>query len=186
MGFQRFNSVHFLLVSLVPAEGSDHPIQTQTLRLSCHLCRWSGKCCMFFLCNPNVNSFGETVSLVTTFGQKNVIICRLSFFTTPVFVLIHAKDRGLMDIGVQWLWHWHTLLSAVLSLQAYAVQGQHAIPQPDVSEGPSVSDPIYLKVQSWGAMSPSYSSLWLIFFPTSAPLHGNQFKQCSHGFSLTF
>lgn len=49
-----------------------------------------------------------------------------------------------MDIGVECVWHSHTLLSAVLSLQAYAVQGQHAIPQPDVSEGPSVSDPIYL------------------------------------------
>uniref|UniRef100_A0A8C7ZWQ6 Poly(rC) binding protein 2 n=1 Tax=Oryzias sinensis TaxID=183150 RepID=A0A8C7ZWQ6_9TELE len=40
--------------------------------------------------------------------------------------------------------HCCVLVSAVLSLQAYAVQGQHAIPQPDVSEGPSVSDPIHI------------------------------------------
>ena len=30
-------------VSLVSTEGSDHPLQAQTLRLSCHLRRWSGK-----------------------------------------------------------------------------------------------------------------------------------------------
>lgn len=52
--------------------------------------------------------------------------------------------------------HCHTLLSAILSLQAYAVQGQHAIPQPDVSEGPSVSDPIYLQLRSGEAIPPFY------------------------------
>lgn len=30
-------------ISVVSTKGSDHPVQTQTLRLSCHLCRWSGK-----------------------------------------------------------------------------------------------------------------------------------------------
>lgn len=30
--------------SSVSTKGSDHPVQTQTLRLPCHLCRWSGKC----------------------------------------------------------------------------------------------------------------------------------------------
>lgn len=30
-------------VFLVSTKRSDHPIQTQTLRVSCHLCRWSGK-----------------------------------------------------------------------------------------------------------------------------------------------
>ena len=41
------------------------------------------------------------------------------------------------------------LIVPLLVLQAYAVQGQHAIPQPDVSEGPSVSDPIYFPVGAW-------------------------------------
>lgn len=36
-------SILYISVFLVPTEGSDHPVQTQTLRLSCHLCRWSGK-----------------------------------------------------------------------------------------------------------------------------------------------
>ena len=32
-----------IFVFTVSTKGSDHPVQTQTLRLSCHLCRWSGK-----------------------------------------------------------------------------------------------------------------------------------------------
>ncbi|KAF3697121.1 Poly(rC)-binding protein 2 Alpha-CP2 CTBP [Channa argus] len=51
----------------------------------------------------------------------------------------HTKDKGLIDTEVHSVRHCHTLLSAVVSLQAYAVQGQHAIPQPDVSEGPSLT-----------------------------------------------
>lgn len=72
-----------------------------------------------------------------------------------------------MDIEVHCVWHCHTLLSALLSLQAYAVQGQHAIPQPDVSEGPSVSDPIYLQVRSWETIPPSYFIPLTPTFPTS-------------------
>lgn len=34
-----------LLFLVVSTKGSDHPVQTQTLRLPCHLCRWSGKTC---------------------------------------------------------------------------------------------------------------------------------------------
>lgn len=66
--------------------------------------------------------------------------------------LWQTGDGSLVDIKLHCLWL--TFLSDVVSLQAYAVQGQHAIPQPDVSEGPSVSDPIYLKLRSWGAMPP--------------------------------
>lgn len=79
--------------------------------------------------------------------------------------------------------HCHTLLSAILSLQAYAVQGQHAIPQPDVSEGPSVSDPIYLQLRSGEAIPPSYFIPLDIFFPPCSPSHSHHCLR--HTFHLT-
>lgn len=35
--------IFFVCVFLVSTKGSDHPLQTQTFRLSCHIRRWSGK-----------------------------------------------------------------------------------------------------------------------------------------------
>uniref|UniRef100_A0A3Q3AUQ3 Poly(rC) binding protein 2 n=1 Tax=Kryptolebias marmoratus TaxID=37003 RepID=A0A3Q3AUQ3_KRYMA len=82
----------------------------------------------------------------------------------PTLFLSHTKSRGQVDVCVRCgVTLPLPLLSAVLSLQAYAVQGQHAIPQPDVSEGPSVSDPIYLQLRSWEAM-PLFD-LYLFIFP---------------------
>lgn len=66
---------------------------------------------------------------------------------------------------------WFALLRVALSLQAYAVQGQHAIPQPDVSEGPSVSDPIYLKLRSWGVIPPLYFIPLTIIYPATTACH---------------
>lgn len=61
----------YFFVFLVSTKGSDHPVQTQTLRLSCHLCRWSGKQrkhYYFYSFRLSVLLFGLTVSAVLDTG----------------------------------------------------------------------------------------------------------------------
>lgn len=97
-----------------------------------------------------------------------ILVAGCSVSCMPGFVLVtHQGQRTDGYWNTLCVWHCHTLLSAVLSLQAYAVQGQHAIPQPDVSEGPSVSDPIYLQLRSWEAMPPSYFIPLTLIFPAT-------------------
>ncbi|CAG04050.1 unnamed protein product [Tetraodon nigroviridis] len=65
----------------------------------------------------------------------------LGSFPSPL--LRHSEDTSLTEMKLQSVCVCVrlglTFLSVALSLQAYAVQGQHAIPQPDVSEGPSLT-----------------------------------------------
>lgn len=91
----------------------------------------------------------------------------LEYLVSWCSVFVTLAPGGMMDIKIQYTCLWLTLLSVALSLQAYAVQGQHAIPQPDVSEGPSVSDPIYLKLRSWGAMPPPYFIPLTLIYPAT-------------------
>lgn len=58
-------------VFLVSTKRSDHPIQTQTLRVSCHLCRWSGKVInvLFFFFLLLLNTF-----IITEFSYGNAIL----------------------------------------------------------------------------------------------------------------
>lgn len=192
---------YFFFPPLVSTKGSDHPIPTQTLRLPCNLCRWSGKQCLKFILPLDLLRFDPTVSsdLLKPYllGIEVVLDKTIQIYTgcsfsvqsdrCLVLFLCHAKDSGAMEIEIHCIWHCHchTLLSAVLSLQAYAVQGQHAIPQPDVSEGPSVSDPICLRLQSWEAMSPSYFIPLTFICPAVTAWYtslSNDSEKSSHGF----
>lgn len=96
-------------VFLVSTKGSDHPVQTQTLRLSCHLCGWSGK--------QHINLFVSSSRFVTgsprcpyshtvltqarpkEFNYAQVIIPVSGELSVTCLFLWLAKDRVLMDIG---------------------------------------------------------------------------------------
>ena len=156
-------------VCLVPTQGSNHPVQTQTLRLSCHLCRWSGKQWKHFFCLSSFvmcSIYLDGVQFWFHFVLKQFWLNE-SNYTQAIVSSSWSAGYSRPGFGVaahqgQWTDGYLSSvcvtlphpLSAVLSLQAYAVQGQHAIPQPDVSEGPSVSDPIYLQLRSREAMPP--------------------------------
>lgn len=126
--------------------------------------------------SPVIFAGGQVnISLVVyPLGPEAVLVINAGGILSSLLWL--TKDGGLTSIKLQCLWLWLTFLSIVLSLQAYAVQGQHAIPQPDVSEGPSVSDPIYLKLRSWGAMPPPYFIPLTLICPAITACYTSPFK----------
>lgn len=82
---------------------------------------------------------GGQVKNFFLFKKKEDLSSGCSINRAPSFVLAPLEQRTGNRCSLL-----RSSKCCSLLAQAYAVQGQHAIPQPDVSEGPSVSDPIHI------------------------------------------
>lgn len=90
------STVFFFFLS-VSTKRSDHPVQAQALRLSGHLCRWSGK-----QAQPLFKERYFETKRSEVFGcpRYHSIKAGVLHIACPTLFLSHTEDNGQMDVRV--------------------------------------------------------------------------------------